>query len=359
MAKACRSKASGVRKVSRRVNWCAEPSTSDLDECDSSENNIDRLTHRERQGRREELVKSKHQARRSEGVSEWQVGRSAETRRSADRKSCLRVRVEPATMLKIKFMVQTSRANWIPEPRRIGKPPLTEATIEATAYNNSPIKFCAFCSNCSRPGHMAKACRSKASGVRKVSRRVNWCAEPSTSDLDECDSSENNIDRLTHRERQGRREELVKSKHQARRSEGVSEWQVGRSAETRRSADRKSCLRVRVEPATMLKIKFMVQTSRANWIPEPRRIGKPPLTEATIEATAYNNSPIKFCGKCTKSRDGFTRTRTTRSLCGRDMIRALRIDCGPHYQSIHEMQEKPLPKPEQKLAKIIEDNDCI
>ncbi|KAK6036879.1 hypothetical protein COOONC_25616, partial [Cooperia oncophora] len=78
-----------------------------------------------------------------------------------------------------------------------------------------------------------------------------------------------------------------------------------------------------VEPATMLKINSMVQTSRTNWIPEPRRIGKPPLTEATIEATAYNNSPIKFCGKCTvwvqfngrkAEMDSHVLERTTRSL---------------------------------------------
>ncbi|KAK6022923.1 integrase core domain protein [Ostertagia ostertagi] len=230
-------------------------------------------------------------------------------------------------------------------------------------------KQTAFCSNCSRPGHMAKACRSKRFSSRnvlresrKVSRRVNWCAEPSTSDLDESDISHSNIvDRVSHRERQGRREELDKSRLQAQESGRIQVPEVGRSAKMRRSGDQSLCQKVKVEPATMLKINIHgtdvsceLDTGAsvsildvASW----RKIGKPPMTEATIEATAYNNSPIYFCGKCTvwvqfngrrAKMDLHVLEGATRTLCGRDMIKALEIDCGPYYQRVHGMQEKPL-----------------
>ncbi|KAK6027219.1 hypothetical protein OSTOST_06752 [Ostertagia ostertagi] len=205
---------------------------------------------------------------------------------------------------------------------------------------------------------MARACRSRRTNL-KVSRRVNWCAEPSTSDLDEMDSGENNIDRVSHKERQGRREELAKWRHQAERSRRTQGLKVGRSAKRRRSGGPSLCQKV--EPASMLSINIHgtdiaceLDTGASVSILDVsswKKIGKPPLTEPTIEATAYNNSPIpvlwqvhsvgQFNGRQAKM-DLHVVEGATRTLCGRDMIRALEIDCGPHYQSIHEMQDKPL-----------------
>ncbi|KAK6011873.1 hypothetical protein OSTOST_23028 [Ostertagia ostertagi] len=205
---------------------------------------------------------------------------------------------------------------------------------------------------------------------RKVSRRVNWCAEPSTSDLDEMDSSENNIDKS------------VKVVEKSWLSWGISPRgpegpEILRSDDpprVRRSGGQSLCQKV--DPATMLRINIHgtdiaceLDTGAsvsildvASW----KRIGKPPLTEATIEATAYNNSPIQFCGKCTvwvqfngrqAKMDLHVLEGATRTLCGRDMIRALKIDCGPHYQSVHEMQDRPAVK--QRLAKILEENKSV
>uniref|UniRef100_A0A7I4XW25 CCHC-type domain-containing protein n=1 Tax=Haemonchus contortus TaxID=6289 RepID=A0A7I4XW25_HAECO len=102
---------------------------------------------------------------------------------------------------------------------------------------------------CSRPGHMARACRTRKANTRKVSRRIYLCAEPSTSDLDEAHSSENNIDRLTHKARQGRREEKEKSEYQREVSKTAQNQLIRRSEEMRGSRDRLSGRMVKVEPA--------------------------------------------------------------------------------------------------------------
>ncbi|KAK6009952.1 integrase core domain protein, partial [Ostertagia ostertagi] len=49
----------------------------------------------------------------------------------------------------------------------------------------------------------------------------------------------------------------------------------------------------------------------------------------------------------------------TRTLCGRDMIKALEINCGPHYPSVYGVQNKPRENVENRLAKILEENKAL
>ncbi|VDO40169.1 unnamed protein product [Haemonchus placei] len=234
------------------------------------------------------------------------------------------------------------------------------------------------CTVCSRPGHMARACRTRMPNTKKVFRPINWCAEPSISDLDEVESSGNNIDRLTHKVRQGRREELDKLSRPAEVRKTAQDRLVRQSIELQRPGDKPPCRKVKVEPAAMLKIRIQgtdvtceldtgasVSTlDLASW----RRIGEPPLSEATIEATAYNNSPIHFSGKCTvlvefkgkqAKMDLHVLEGATHTLCGRDMIRALEINCEPHYPSIYRIEEKFRENAECRLAKILEENKAL
>lgn len=103
-------------------------------------------------------------------------------------------------------------------------------------------------------------------------------------------------------------------------------------------------------------------------VPSREKICIPPLTESTIETTAHNNKPIQFCGRYTVWVRLWGRQAkmhlhvlggVTRPLCGRDMIRALKINCGLHNQGTHEMQGKPLPREKQKLIRISPDNAVL
>ncbi|KAK6019755.1 hypothetical protein OSTOST_14601, partial [Ostertagia ostertagi] len=54
-----------------------------------------------------------------------------------------------------------------------------------------------------------------------------------------------------------------------------------------------------------------------------RRIGASEVRESGVEATAYNNERIRLQGQVAE--------QASHPLCGRDMIKALQIECGPHY----------------------------
>ncbi|KAK6028280.1 hypothetical protein OSTOST_05675, partial [Ostertagia ostertagi] len=71
-----------------------------------------------------------------------------------------------------------------------------------------------------------------------------------------------------------------------------------------------------------------------------RKLGRPQLQKAEVAATAFDNKRITFQGKfsityCSRQGgdvDIHVFKEASRFLCGRDMIRRLQINCGPHYE---------------------------
>lgn len=113
-----------------------------------------------------------------------------------------------------------------------------------------------------------------------------------------------------------------------------------------------------VEPPRMLRVEtngrmipFELDTGASMSIIDEKTwhmLGQPELRKTDVAATAYNNKRINFQGKVevevkfagkTARLDLHVFRNATHSLCGRDMIRALQIDCGPHYQNVHHVNE--------------------
>ncbi|KIH47194.1 reverse transcriptase [Ancylostoma duodenale] len=96
-----------------------------------------------------------------------------------------------------------------------------------------------------------------------------------------------------------------------------------------------------------------------------KKIGAPELKESKVEATAYNNERIQLQGKVTVSlnfvghsaiMDVHVFKQASRSLCGRDMIKALCIDCGPHYNLVYTVKEMSKVQVKREIVRILHEN---
>lgn len=143
-----------------------------------------------------------------------------------------------------------------------------------------------------------------------------------------------------------------------------------------------SSQRATVEPAIMLpvvingsEINFELDTGAAISIIDDKtwqKIGKPKMIPTRLEATAYNNSPISFKGKCkvevafdgnNETMDVYVLPSSAHPLCGRDMIKRLKINCGPHVRNVAQstMQNSSYTQSElrTKLLQILEENKAL
>ncbi|KAK6031659.1 hypothetical protein OSTOST_02190, partial [Ostertagia ostertagi] len=98
----------------------------------------------------------------------------------------------------------------------------------------------------------------------------------------------------------------------------------------RGSGDRLPCRKVKVEPAATLNIKIQ-DTDVAS---------------------------VEFKGKQAEM-NLHVLGGASRTFCGRDMIEALEINCGPHYPSIYRVQNRPRENVENRLAKVLEENTAL
>ena len=97
-------------------------------------------------------------------------------------------------------------------------------------------------------------------------------------------------------------------------------------------------------------------------------LGKPPLESAGITLTGYDRKKIETMGyfraDCAlNKRHGevtiYVSTEGGSALCGRTMIRALQIDCGPHYNTdVHDVEAEE-PKEALTLEQILKDNEEV
>ncbi|EPB67030.1 reverse transcriptase [Ancylostoma ceylanicum] len=90
-------------------------------------------------------------------------------------------------------------------------------------------------------------------------------------------------------------------------------------------------------------------------------VGRPPVKPANLEAMAYNNSSIRFRGKCrvkvefngtSLMREIFLLPQASHPLCGRDLIKAMHIDCGP-YVGVNQLGNSKI---KAKLDQILQEN---
>ncbi|KAK6028509.1 retroviral aspartyl protease [Ostertagia ostertagi] len=96
-----------------------------------------------------------------------------------------------------------------------------------------------------------------------------------------------------------------------------------------------------------------------------RMLGRPRLEEAKVAATAFDNKRITFQGKVPLHIsfagkeaivDVHVFKEASHSLCGRDMIRRLQIDCGPHYDRVHSVTQMPKVEIKKQLVRILNSN---
>ncbi|KAK6046711.1 hypothetical protein COOONC_15785 [Cooperia oncophora] len=66
------------------------------------------------------------------------------------------------------------------------------------------------------------------------------------------------------------------------------------------------------------------------------------------------NPPVEFAGMRRRGLHVFK--EASHSLCGRDMIRKLRIDCGPHYGKVHEVKRMPQVEIKREIVRILGKN---
>ncbi|VDL65922.1 unnamed protein product, partial [Nippostrongylus brasiliensis] len=212
----------------------------------------------------------------------------------------------------------------------------------------------AYCKVCRKKGHYAVVC--KAADRRKVSRQVHWCVEPPG-----CSDSENEITNAaingvyfktqTHC-RRAKMDEPVRQSLQ-------DEEMTLRATQSAKEEESDSGINgLAAEPPRMLQMEangqivpFELDTGASMSIIDEKtwyRLGQPRLKETQVAATAYNNERIKLQGKVnvevkfagkTARLDLHVFKDATHSLCGRDMIQALQIDCGPHYNRVHKVVE--------------------
>ncbi|KAK6012573.1 integrase core domain protein, partial [Ostertagia ostertagi] len=235
--------------------------------------------------------------------------------------------------------------------------------------NQCFFKGKAYCNLCSRPGHLPKACRMRKFPTR-FSRQVHWCAEQDDSD------DEGNQEVTISNVQTARCRNHVENSSQRNRTDT---GHTGRLEEPLIISNRvTSKARVSIEPAIMLPIivngrtvDFELDTGasvsiidEATW----SMIGKPEMRPTKLEATAYNNSPISFEGRCTvelqfKGRvitmEVYVLRTASHPLCGRDMIRGLQIDCGPHVRSVEGKRPYTKEQLREKMKNLLEENQVL
>ncbi|KAK6029503.1 integrase core domain protein, partial [Ostertagia ostertagi] len=130
-----------------------------------------------------------------------------------------------------------------------------------------------------------------------------------------------------------------------------------------------------IEPPRMLMIKieghdvlFELDTGASMSIIDERtwrKLGAPELRDSGVEATAYNNERIKLQGQMLASvefaghkaeMELHVFKQATHPLCGRDMIKALQIDCGPHYNKVHSLQEMSQIQLKNGIVRLLQEN---
>ncbi|KAK6028281.1 hypothetical protein OSTOST_05676 [Ostertagia ostertagi] len=95
-----------------------------------------------------------------------------------------------------------------------------------------------------------------------------------------------------------------------------------------------------------------------------RKLGRPQLQKAEVAATAFDNKRITFQGKFPLHISSparrrcwiymYSRRRVT--LCGRDMIRRLQINCGPHYELVHNVKQMPNVEIKKEIVRVLDSN---
>uniref|UniRef100_A0A0N4XJ69 Gag protein n=1 Tax=Nippostrongylus brasiliensis TaxID=27835 RepID=A0A0N4XJ69_NIPBR len=89
-----------------------------------------------------------------------------------------------------------------------------------------------------------------------------------------------------------------------------------------------------------------------------RNVGsKPGKGPAREKMRCWGKVPalVKFAGKLAKM-DIHLFKEATHSLCGRDMIRELQINCGPHYGMVHSVKELTKVEIKKEIVRILEEN---
>ncbi|PIO70405.1 zinc knuckle [Teladorsagia circumcincta] len=251
----------------------------------------------------------------------------------------------------------------------------------------------AFCKVCSKRGHLTHACR-RAVVKEKDSRKVHWCVEPpGSSDGDEGEGSDtdNTIFAVSqcHRRRARRPvsndEGGQESKRRLLRYPGrgvkqlrcqlMGEQNSRVSASVYGNKSYGELAALSVEPPRMLRIRiggyevpFELDTGASMSIIDEkswRTIGAPKLKKSCVEATAYNNERIRLQGQLEAAAE-FAGNKAimkihvfkqaSHPLCGRDMIKALQIDCGPYYNQVHSLQEMSQVQLKSQIVRLLQEN---
>lgn len=166
------------------------------------------------------------------------------------------------------------------------------------------FKTKAYCSICSRPGHLARACRTKKYPTRRP-RQVYWCADPGDSE-EELSEIEQTVSNIQVERCRSRTKIMGQSKHSYRSQENG--YENRKEHVNRQKGEVHQHSKPGEEPAIMLPISvngsvvnFELDTGASISIIDEktwRKVGKPEIMPTRLEATAYNNSPINFRGKC-------------------------------------------------------------
>uniref|UniRef100_W6NES8 Uncharacterized protein K02A2.6-like n=1 Tax=Haemonchus contortus TaxID=6289 RepID=W6NES8_HAECO len=94
-------------------------------------------------------------------------------------------------------------------------------------------------------------------------------------------------------------------------------------------------------------------------------LDQPQLNKAAVAATAFDSNRIKFQERVPLNdkfagRDAIVDVHVfeeaTHSLCGRDMIRKLQIDCGPHYGMVHKVKQMPNIEIKREIVRMLDNN---
>ncbi|KAK6030511.1 retroviral aspartyl protease [Ostertagia ostertagi] len=206
--------------------------------------------------------------------------------------------------------------------------------------------------------------------ISGTSRQVHWCAEQ--DDSDDEDNQEVTISNV----------QAARCRNHVQTSSQSNGNDSGRKEKFEKplSNSNRGSIRTRmtIEPAIMLPImvngrtiEFELDTGasvsiidEATW----SKIGKPEMKPTKLEATAYNNSPISFEGRCRvelqfKGRvivmEVYVLRTASHPLCGRDMIRGLQIDCGPHVKNMEEKSSYTKEQLREKIKVLLEENRML
>ncbi|PIO55549.1 reverse transcriptase [Teladorsagia circumcincta] len=203
----------------------------------------------------------------------------------------------------------------------------------------------------------------------QVSRQVHWCAEPSDSEDEADEVTVSNVQTARCRNHLNNASQgslcSLKSNEEFENS-WISSGRI------------KPKTRMATEPAMMLpitvngsRVDFELDTGasvsiidEATW----QKIGKPEIKPTKLEATAYNKSPISFVGRCVvklqfegrvENMEVYVLRTAGHPLCGRDMIRKLKIDCGPYVKSIRREEAYTQEQLRTAIKNMLEENRVL